>query len=298
MRKVLASAEKAAQTNAPVLITGETGTGKELIANLVHTAGPRSEHSFVKVNCAAIPETLLESELFGHERGAFTNAIAQRKGKFELADHGTIFLDEIGDMASGTQAKILRVLQEQEFERAGGSETVNVDLRIIAATNKDLPDLIEKGLVREDLYYRLCVISLHLPPLRERQGDVELLMEHFIHQFGERHGKHIAGLEDRTRRFLLDHTWPGNVRELRNCIERAVIFCEGERISLKDLPAQYTELRGGRHQEELRMSFDNLQRRMILQALEKSKGVKSKAADMLEIDRRTLYNRIKKLGLD
>ena len=175
MQKILQSAEKAADTTAPVLITGESGTGKELIAGLVHEAGPRASKPFIKVNCAAIPETLLESELFGHEKGAFTNALTQTKGKFELANEGTIFLDEIGDMSPNTQAKILRVLQEQEFERVGGTQTITSDIRVIAATNKDLRHLIQRDSFREDLYYRLCVITLHIPPLRERPGDVELL---------------------------------------------------------------------------------------------------------------------------
>ncbi len=236
MLKILQSAEKAAATTAPVLITGESGTGKELIAGLVHDAGPRAARPFIKVNCAAIPETLLESELFGHEKGAFTNAVSQRKGKFELANEGTIFLDEIGDMSPSTQAKILRVLQEQEFERVGGTETIRSDIRVIAATNKDLRLLIQKDAFREDLYYRLCVITLHVPPLRERAGDVELLIDHFLRVFCAQYGKEIRGLDDQTRELLLAHTWPGNVRELKNCIERATIFCEGDRITLEDLP--------------------------------------------------------------
>ena len=297
MRKILQSAEKAGATSAPVLITGESGTGKELIASLVHRSGPRSARPFIKVNCAAIPETLLESELFGHEKGAFTNAIAQRKGKFELASGGTIFLDEIGDMSASTQAKILRVLQEQEFERVGGSETVRADIRVIAATNKDLRLLIQKDAFREDLYYRLCVITLHIPPLRERGGDVELLIEHFLRFFGAQYGREVRGLDDTTRELLLAHSWPGNVRELKNCLERATIFCEGELITRDDLPSQYMELEGTRLGQKLQSTFEQLNRTMILEALEKSKGKKSKAADMLNINRRTLYNRMRKLGL-
>jgi DNA-binding NtrC family response regulator len=298
MLKILQSARKAAATQAPVLITGESGTGKELIANLVHAAGPRADRPFVKVNCAAIPETLLETELFGHERGAFTNALSQRKGKFELAHEGTIFLDEIGDMSPATQAKILRVLQEQEFERVGGSRTIRADIRVIAATNKDLRRLIEEGAFREDLYYRLCVITLHIPPLRERPGDVELLTEHFLGMFSARYAKRILGLDDRTRELLLAHDWPGNVRELKNCIERATIFCEGEYVALEDLPSQYMELEGAQLGRKLRTGFEQLNRSMILEALERAKGKKSKAADMLNINRRTLYNRMRKLGLD
>ena len=297
MRKILQSAEKAAAATAPVLITGESGTGKELIAELVHEAGPRASRPFIKVNCAAIPEPLLESELFGHERGAFTNAVAQRKGKFELAHEGTIFLDEIGDMSPATQAKILRVLQEQEFERVGGTETIHSDIRVIAATNKDLRLLIQRDSFREDLYYRLCVITLHVPPLRERPGDVELLINHFLRLFGAQYARTIQGLDEQTRELLYAHTWPGNVRELKNCIERATIFCEGDLVTLEDLPSQYMELEGTHLGQKLQTTFEQLNRSMILEALEKSKGKKSKAADMLNINRRTLYNRMRKLGL-
>jgi len=297
MRKILHSAEKAAAAMAPVLITGESGTGKELIAGLVHEAGPRASRPFIKVNCAAIPEPLLESELFGHEKGAFTNAVAQRKGKFELAHEGTIFLDEIGDMSPATQAKILRVLQEQEFERVGGTETIRSDIRVIAATNKDLRLLIQRDSFREDLYYRLCVITLHVPPLRERPGDIELLIEHFLGLFGAQYAKKIRGLDEQTRELLFAHTWPGNVRELKNCIERATIFCEGDLVTLEDLPSQYMELEGTHLGQKLQTTFEQLNRSMILEALEKSKGKKSKAADMLNINRRTLYNRMRKLGL-
>jgi DNA-binding NtrC family response regulator len=296
MLKILKSAEKVAATAAPVLITGESGTGKELIARLVHESSPREGKPFVKVNCAAIPETLLESELFGHEKGSFTDALAQKKGKFELAHEGTIFLDEIGDMSPGTQAKILRVLQEQEFERVGGTDTIRSDIRVIAATNKDLRLLIQRDRFREDLYYRLCVVSMHLPALRERPGDVSLLIDHFLQVFGAQYGKPLRGLEERTRELLLAHHWPGNVRELKNCIERAIIFCEGELLSLEDLPAQYTEF-AGTLGEKLQSSFEQLNRSLILEALEKSQGKKSKAADLLNITRRTLYNRMRKLGL-
>ncbi|MGA2766352.1 MAG: sigma-54 dependent transcriptional regulator [Spirochaetia bacterium] len=297
MEKILQSAEKAAATTAPVLITGESGTGKELIAGLVHEAGPRSAKPFIKVNCAAIPETLLESELFGHEKGAFTNALSQKKGKFELANEGTIFLDEIGDMSANTQAKILRVLQEQEFERVGGTEAIRSDIRVIAATNKDLRLLIQKDAFREDLYYRLCVITLHIPPLRERPGDVEHLIDHFLKVYSAQYSREIRGLDEPTRELLLAHTWPGNVRELKNCVERAAIFCEGDLITLEDLPSQYMELEGTHLGQKLQTTFEQLNRTMILEALEKSKGKKSKAADMLNINRRTLYNRMRKLGL-
>jgi two-component system, NtrC family, response regulator AtoC len=298
MQKILLAARKAAATSAPILITGESGTGKELIAGAVHAASPRALRPFIKVNCAAIPEALLESELFGHEKGAFTDALSQRKGKFELAHEGTIFLDEIGDMSPGTQAKILRVLQEREFERVGGSATIKANIRVIAATNKDLRAMIKDDRFRQDLYYRLCVIPLHVPPLRERVGDIELLIEHFIGYFGAQYGKSIAGLEPKTEALLLAHDWPGNVRELRNCVERAVIFCESELIRMEDLPSQYMELDGSRLGSALRSGYEELNRSMILEALQRSKGKKATAAGMLNIDRRTLYNRMKRLGLD
>lgn len=298
MQKIIQSVKKAAKTSAPVLITGESGTGKELIANLIHESSPRGQNPFIKINCAAIPETLLESELFGHEKGAFTDALFQKKGKFELANHGTIFLDEIGDMNLNTQAKILRVLQEGEFERVGGTETIRSDIRVITATNKDLRVLIQNGLFREDLYYRLCVINFHLPPLRQRMGDVRLLIDHFIRQFNAQYGKKVKGLDPQTEDILIKHLWPGNIRELRNCIERAIIFCEGEFITLDDLPAQYMELSEHSFADVCQTYFEELNKKLIMDALEKSKGIKGKAADMLNINRRTLYNRMKKLGLE
>lgn len=297
MQSVIRAAGKAAATDAPVLITGESGTGKELIAEHVHKSSDRAKQPFVKVNCAAIPDSLLESELFGHEKGAFTNALSQHKGRFELADRGTIFLDEIGDMSLGAQAKILRVIQEQTFERVGGTETIRTDLRFVAATNKDLVALIAEGDFREDLYYRLCVISLHLPTLRDRAGDVDVLVDHFIKVFNKKYSKSIVGLEEETRKIFNTHSWPGNVRELKNCVERAVIFCDGERLSMADLPSQYQSLERGFLGDHLESGIQELNRKMILEALEKCKGKKGRAADMLNITRRTLYNRMRKLGI-
>ncbi len=300
MQKILRTLEKAAPTSAPVLITGESGTGKELVANSLHELSPRAKHPFIKINCAAIPEELLESELFGHEKGAFTGAVKERKGRFELADRGSLFLDEIGDMSLKTQAKILRVIQEQEFERVGGTETLQTDIRLIAATNKDLKKYIEEDRFREDLYYRLSVIPLHLPPLRERTDDMLLLADHFIAYYNEVYGKQTRGLSERVRWFFRNHKWPGNVRELKNCIERAVIFCEQEFITVEDLASQYAELVEGQTTaaaSTYEEAYDSLNREIILDALEKSGGVKQKAAELLNISRRTLYNRMKKLGI-
>jgi len=280
------------------LITGESGTGKELVANSLQHLSPRAKHPFVKVNCAALPDDLLESELFGHERGAFTGAVNERKGRFELADKGTIFLDEIGDMRLKTQAKILRVIQEQEFERVGGTRTIQTDIRIIVATNKDLQKLMEQEKFREDLFYRLSVITVHLPPLRERPTDILLLTEYFIEHYNTVYQKHIQGISEEVRWFFQSHTWPGNVRELKNCLERAVIFCQHEIIGVENLAAQYKEIITNPATRDYGEVLESLNREIILDALSKSKGVKKKAAELLNIDRRTLYNRMKKLGLE
>jgi two-component system response regulator AtoC len=297
MRKMLDAIERIAPIDAPILITGESGTGKELYANAIYGLSRRKDRPFIKVNSAAIPESLMESELFGHERGAFTDAVAARKGRFELASGGTIFLDEIADMTLTNQAKILRVLQEKEFERVGSSEVIRTDIRVLAATSKNLPELMKQGRFREDLYYRLSVITIELPPLRERRDDVLLLAAHFVDRFNEVYSRRIRGIDDEVKDLFLRHDWPGNVRELRNCVERAVIFCEGDRISSGDLPSQYraaVDVRAGGTYEQAYASFN---RDVILDALARSKGRKAKAAELLNIDRRTLYNRMKRLGL-
>jgi DNA-binding NtrC family response regulator len=295
--KILSAMEKFAVTDAPVLITGESGTGKELLASAFHDVSRRRDNRFVKVNCAALPETLLESELFGHEKGAFTDAVSTRKGKFEMADRGTIFFDEIGDMSLNSQAKILRVLQEREFERVGGSEAIQTDFRLVAATNKKLPDLIAAGSFREDLYYRISVVSVDIPPLRERDDDILLLSSYFIEHFNEVYAKQIRDLAPDVKKLFIHHRWPGNVRELKNCIERAVIFCESETVTLEDLPSQYAGFSGGFAPGDYDNARDNLDREIIVDALIKSQGKKAKAAELLKIDRRTLYNHMKRVGL-
>ena len=297
MQELLKTIQKASQTAAPVLITGESGTGKELVANSLHELSPRAANPFVKVNCAALPEELLESELFGHKKGAFTGAAKDRKGRFELANTGTIFLDEIGDMSLRTQAKILRAIQDQAFEQVGGARTITTDSRILAATNKELDELILSEQFREDLYYRLSVITLHLPPLRERRADIPLLTASFISHYNRVYDKQIRGLSDEVEWFFQTHKWPGNVRELKNCIERAVIFCEQETIEIKDLATQYKQLLENPPAAQYDDALESLNREIILDALERSRGVKKKAAALLNIDRRTLYNRMKKLGL-
>ena len=297
MQELLKTVHKASLTTAPVLVTGESGTGKELVAHAFHYLSPRAANPFVKVNCAALPEDLLESELFGHEKGAFTGAVKERKGRFELADTGTIFLDEIGDMSLRTQAKILRVIQDQEFERVGGTRTIRTDSRILAATNKNLEQLISSGQFREDLYYRLSVITIHLPPLRERRDDIPLLAEYFITHYNRVYDKQIRGLSEEVAWFFHTHKWPGNVRELKNCIERTVIFCEHDTIEIKNLATQYKKLIENPPTDEYDDALEGLNREIILDALERSRGIKKKAAELLNIDRRTLYNRMKKLGL-
>ena len=297
MQKILKTIEKAAPTAAPVLITGESGTGKEVVANALHHLSPRADRPFIRVNCAALPDDLLESELFGHEKGAFTGAVKERKGRFELADTGTIFLDEIGDMSLKTQSKILRVIQEQEFERLGGTKSIHTDIRIITATNKHLKKLLALEKFREDLYYRLSVITIHLPPLRERKDDILLLANYFIEHFNQVYKKRITGLREDVRWFFQQHEWPGNVRELRNCLERAVIFCEHDEIGGGELASQYAELIESQPVNTYEEAFESLNREIILDALDKSHGIKKKAADLLNISRRTLYNRMKKLGI-
>ncbi len=297
MREIFRTIDKVGPTDASVVITGESGTGKELVADALHALSHRSAKPFVKINCAAIPETLLESELFGHEEGAFTGAHKMHRGKFELADGGSLFLDEIGDLSLDTQAKLLRVLQERALTRVGGSRAVKADVRIIAATNKNIAQMIAAGTFREDLFYRMSVISIALPPLRERREDIGLLAGYFLLQFNEQYSKQIQGLSPGVRQVLLAHNWPGNVRELKNCIERAVIFCETTELTVDDLPRQYTDYAVS-GQATLANAYESVSRQMILDALEKSDGVKHKAAEILRIHRKTLYNKMKKLGLE
>lgn len=294
---VLASLEKVAKTDAPVLITGESGSGKELIAQALQAHSKRCKAPFIKVNCAALAENLLESELFGHEKGAFTGAIAQHKGKFELAQGGTLFLDEIGDMSLATQAKILRLLQDNELTRLGGEKTIKTDIRLITATNKDIARMIAQGEFREDLYYRIAVVTFTLPPLRERKEDVLLLAEYFIKQFNLRYAKNVHGMMRTVQDILYHHNWPGNIRELKNCIERAVIFCETELLTPTDLPRQYQCAGTGSLRDCYEQAQASLDRDVILDALRKNEGIKQKAAESLRMHRKTLYNKMKKLGI-
>ena len=306
MQKVYEVVEKVTDTESTVLILGESGTGKELVAKAIHYNSYRREKPFVPVNCAAIPSELLESELFGHEKGAFTNAIRMRIGRFELANGGTVFLDEIGDMNPMLQSKLLRVLQERQFERVGGIKTIRTDIRIIAATHQDLKALVQQRKFREDLYYRLNVIPLEIPPLRERKTDIPLLTHYFLDQFNKRKKKRIRGIREEAMTLLRQYDWPGNVRELENTIERVIILLDGDLITPQDLPDKFHEIRGIKPVQaaeipESGISLDDavndFERKLILQALMKTGWVKNKAAQLLNLNRTTLIEKIKRQNL-
>ncbi len=298
MRRIYQVIEQAAPTSASVLVTGESGTGKELVAQTVHHLSPRGSHPFVALNCAAIPDTLLESELFGHEKGSFTGAIARRAGCFELANRGTLFLDEIAEMTPVTQAKLLRVLQERSFRSLGGSREQSVDIRVVAATNVEPTDAVRQGKLREDLYYRLNVFAIRLPPLRERKDDIPLLAEAFIHEFNARNNRSVTGMTDRVAQMFQRHDWPGNVRELRNVIERATIVARGSEIDVQDLPPLSSApsptapagvgLAAG-------TTVDEAERKLIELTLEHTGGNKTRAADLLGISLKTLHNKLNRM---
>jgi len=297
MLEVLSLVRRVAPSEATVLIRGESGTGKELIAKAIHFGSPRARGPLVKVNCAALPEALLESELFGHEKGAFTGAIGSRQGRFELANGGTIFLDEIGDLPLHLQAKLLRVLQEREYEKVGSSRPVRVNVRILAASHRPLEALIKAGQLREDLYYRLNVVTISLPPLRERRSDLSLLIEHFLRRYAEKNGKTMRGLTHEARDILLRYDYPGNVRELENIIERAVVLTRDDVIGIGDLPltVQNPEVEGER-ETNLTVATEGLERRMIRDALARSDGVQTHAAELLGISERALRYKLIKYG--
>ncbi|WP_027177621.1 sigma-54 interaction domain-containing protein [Maridesulfovibrio bastinii] len=324
LRDVFSILEKVAPTDSTVLVTGESGTGKELLVRALHRNSKRRSQPFVPVNCGAIPKELLESELFGHEKGAFTHAVRSRPGRFELADGGTIFLDEIGEMDFSLQVKILRVLQEKEIERVGGTQIKKVDVRIVAATNRDLEAEVAAGRFREDLFYRLNVIPLHLPPLRERGGDVLLLASHFLKRFCQDKSRDVLKFADQTRDMLVSYSWPGNVRELENFMERLSILCDGDEVGIDDLPEKILKSVGLEPKKkavdiavgpagfswptlddmseygdgELKEFLDRIETKLLLEALQKSAGVKNKAAEMLGVKRTTLIEKIKKKKLE
>ena len=302
MQELFETIALVAPSEATVLIAGESGTGKELIANAIHQNSPRKDRAFIKVNCAALPETLLESELFGHEKGAFTGALARKQGRFQLAHTGSIFLDEVGEMTPTTQTKILRVLQEREFEPLGSTKTVKVNTRIIAATNKNLLEEIEQGNFREDLYYRLNVVTLQVPSLRERREDISLLADFFLKQYAEKNRRLIKGFTPRAMDLLLRHSWPGNVRELENVVERAVIMARGDLISQAELPDTIRGLDAELEKAEMDLSTGRslkaVERDMILRTLEDTGGNRTRAAEILGISRRTLQLKLKEYGVN
>jgi DNA-binding NtrC family response regulator len=302
MRKIYAIIEQAAPTSASVLITGDSGTGKELVAQTVHQLSPRASFPFVAINCAAIPETLLESEIFGHEKGAFTGAADRRQGCFELADRGTLFLDEIGEMTPATQVKLLRVLQERRFRRLGGKMEQAVDVRVIAATNVDPLDAVQTGKLREDLFYRLNVFALRLPTLKERKEDLPLLVQAFISEFNARNQKSIAGVDHTAMRILEQHAWPGNIRELRNVIERATILAPGPLIETKHLPPTLLdEPHAPAETPQVSLqpgtTVEEAERRLIMMTLAHTGDNKTRAAEILGISLKTLHNKLNKLRL-
>lgn len=299
LTKMMSLIEQVAPTRASVLVTGESGVGKELVADAIHRLSDRKDGPFIKVHCASLSSNLLESELFGHEKGAFTGAVSQKKGRFELADGGTIFLDEIGEIDSATQVKILRVLQEREFERVGGTETVKVDVRIVAATNRDLLEEVKKGNFREDLFYRLNVVHIEVPPLRERKEDIPLLMSSFLEEFNREDNRAIEGFSPAARKAMYAYSWPGNIRQLRNTIESAVVTCRGKVIDTGDLPEQIVaENRAGEVSIRLGVTLSEAERTVIMSTLDFCEGNKTKASEMLGIGRKTLHRKLEEYNVE
>ena len=287
-----------ADAQASVLITGESGVGKELVADALHHFSSRATGPFIKVSCASFAETLLEDELFGHEKGAFSGAVSSRKGRFELADGGTLFLDEIGEINQSTQVKLLRVLQERSFERLGGEKTLQVDVRLVAATNRNLKDEVDRGRFREDLYYRLNVVHLDVPPLRERKEDIPLLIAHFLQTYNERNKRSVEGFTSRAKAAMLNYDWPGNIRELGNCVESTVVLATDKTIHLEDLPAA---IRNAGSEERLTIpvgtTMAQAEKEIILATIAHCGGNKSKAAEVLGLARKTLHRKLQEYQL-
>ena len=306
MQEVFTLVEKVADSDSTIIINGESGTGKGLIARAIHNNSDRKDKPFITINCGAIPENLLESELFGHVRGAFTGAASSKPGKFELASRGSIFLDEIGDMSANLQVKILRVLEEREFEQVGGSKTIKADVRIIAATHRDLEKLVQEGSFREDLFYRLNVISIEIPPLRERKPDIPILISHFLREFNLKNGKDVQGVTNDAMIIIKEHAWPGNVRELKNMVERLVVLKGEGDIAPLDLPEKLRRKGGHSELPPMEISEDGInlntavtefEKALILESLQKTNWVKNQAAKLLRLNRTTLVEKIKRYHL-
>jgi Nif-specific regulatory protein len=300
MRQIYEQIAQVARGNTTVLIRGESGTGKELIAHAIHYNSLRANRPFVKVSCAALPESLIESELFGYEKGAFTGAESMKKGRFELAEGGTLFMDEIGELNSGTQVKLLRVVQEREFERLGGTTTLRVNVRLVTATNKDLERAITTAAFREDLYYRLNVFTIFVPPLRERKSDLPLLADHFLEKFSREHGKTVKRISTPAIDMLMSYHWPGNVRELANALERAVVVCDGHVVHAHHLPPslQTGEASNTVTRLTLREALSAYEKDLMLDALKSARGVRSKAARLLSTTERIFNYKVKRYGID
>ncbi len=299
MQKVFTLIKKVAPTKASVLITGESGVGKELVADAIHNLSPRSAHEMIKVHCAALSETLLESELFGHEKGAYTGAEKMQKGRFELAHESTIFLDEIGEVNASVQVKLLRVLQDHKIMRVGGEKTIDIDVRVIAATNRDMEKEVKEGRFREDLYYRLNVVHIAVSPLRERRDDIPLLLNAFLKEYAKENGKNITGIDNRARALLYKYDWPGNIRELRNCIESAVVMCGGNEITPEDLPPTVSaSIAAPSITIPVGTTLDDAEKAIICENLAANKGNKSKTADILGIGRKTLHRKLQEYGIE
>jgi two-component system, NtrC family, response regulator AtoC len=299
MQEVFDTIRQVANSRATVLIQGESGTGKELVAKAIHQLSPRSNGAFVAVHCAALAQNLLESELFGHEKGAFTGAMERRVGRFEKADGGSLFLDEISEIDASVQVKILRTLEERQIERVGGDTPVDVDTRLIAATNRDLKGMVDEGDFREDLFYRLYVVVITLPPLRDRQDDILLLLNHYLAAFNEENGKRFEGFTPAAYDLLSAYDWPGNIRELRNLVERMVVLSHGKLLDVKDIPPQVRDNAsgGGEVRIDTELTVDEMEKRMVIQALEKTGGNRTKAAEKLGISRRTLHRKLNQYGI-
>jgi len=303
MKEVFHLVENVADSDSTIIINGETGTGKGLVARAIHKESHRKRKPFVQINCGAIPENLLESELFGHVRGAFTGATSPKQGKFEVANGGTIFLDEIGDMSPNLQVKLLRVLEEKEFEQVGGCKTIKVDVRVIAATHRDLEEEVQKGNFREDLFYRLYVIPISLPSLRDRKSDIPVLITHFLNYFNKKNNKNVEGLSEEAMEIIMNHSWKGNVRELKNMVEGLVVLKGESKISLKDLPKKLTHKNASISLPQVDISQEGIclssavsefEKSLIIQCLEQTKWVKKQAAKLLQVNRTTLVEKIKR----
>jgi DNA-binding NtrC family response regulator len=299
MQRIFELAQQVAPTKASVLVTGESGVGKEVVADAIHKLSDRKNKPFVKVHCAALSETLLESELFGHEKGSFTGAVGQKKGRFELADGGTIFLDEIGEINQNVQVKLLRVLQEKTFERVGGERSITVNVRVVAATNRDLKTEIKEGRFREDLFYRLNIVNIHIPPLRERKEDIPLMSSAFLSELAQENGKIIEGIDSKAKMALYNYNWPGNVRELRNSIESAIVMARTKFITIEDLPPSVrTEDDGQYIRLDVGITMDQAEKEIIKHTLLSLRGNKSKTAEVLGIGRKTLHRKITEYGIE